>query len=66
MNRSSLDFLNYPPDARIGINEVAAAFGVSESTVRRRIKSKSIPHPLKDEPRLLRWRVKDIKEFLSK
>lgn len=51
----------------IYINEVAKKIGCSQSTVRRMLKTKSIPQPIKRKTKreTLRWRRSDIDNFLG-
>lgn len=60
-----LDGLEARPDwARVRIDIVAQLLACSESTVRRRIRSGSIPQPLKEGGALV-WRVGDLRRALA-
>jgi excisionase family DNA binding protein len=51
----------------IYIDEVAKKLGCSQSTVRRMLKTKSIPQPIKRKSKseTLRWRRSEIDNFLG-
>jgi excisionase family DNA binding protein len=61
----SLVGLESKPDwARVRIDTVAQLLACSKSTVRRRIRSGAIPHPLKEGGALV-WRVGDLRRALA-
>lgn len=60
----SVDFDGKSDIQRVRIDTVAALLACSESTVRRRIQSGTIPQPLK-EGGVLVWRVGDLRRALA-
>jgi excisionase family DNA binding protein len=53
-----------PDEARVSIKTVAALFGVSNSTVWRRIRAGELPAPKRFGARTTRWRVGDLRQVM--
>lgn len=54
------------PEARLKIEIVGALLGVSEATVRRRVRDKLLAAPIKDGKCCTRWVAADVMEYLRK
>jgi prophage regulatory protein len=54
------------PSDFMSITDVASRVGVSEKTITRWCRSGTFPEPVKMGPRLLRWHVSDVDEYLRR
>jgi len=53
------------PNQLIRIKQVVQLLAISESTVRRYIKSGILPKPTKLSPRVMVWRLSQIEDFID-
>lgn len=53
------------PNQLVRIKQVIELLSVSESTIRRYVKSGILPKPRKLSPRVVVWKYSDIKEYMD-
>lgn len=52
------------PAARLKMRTVIGVTGLSESSIRRKVRSGEFPEPVKDGPRCARWIAGEVTEWL--
>jgi len=58
-------FSELPDEAHVRLPVVAGLFAMSVSSVWRRVKDGSLPHPIKVSRRITAWRVSDLRRVLT-